>query len=263
MQRAQRLADKIAIVTGAAKGIGLAVAQALGDAGAAVMVSDVDDSAAQQAVNSLKQQGIRAGYVHCDVSKKDQVQQLVQQTVQQLGGVDILVANAGIVKAAPFLEMSEEDFDAVLAVNLKGVFLTCQAAAQQMVQQGRGGSIITMSSVNGVMAIPSIAGYNASKGGVNNLTRCMALALAPHNIRVNGIGPGSINTEVLASVVADSAAMDRVLSRTPLGRVGEPSEIGSVAAFLASQDSSYITGQVMYVDGGRMALNYTMPVPSR
>ncbi|KAF6254965.1 hypothetical protein COO60DRAFT_1537787 [Scenedesmus sp. NREL 46B-D3] len=263
MQRAQRLADKIAVVTGAAKGIGLAVAQALGQEGAAVMVSDVDDIAAQQAVDSLLQQGIRAEYTHCDVANKDQVQQLIQQTVQQLGGVDILVANAGIVKAAPFLEMSEEDFDAVLAVNLKGVFLTSQAAAQQMVQQGRGGSIITMSSVNGVMAIPSIAGYNASKGGVNNLTRCMALALAPHNIRVNAIGPGSINTEVLASVVSDKAAMDRVLSRTPLGRVGEPSEIGSVAAFLASQDSSYITGQIMYVDGGRMALNYTMPVPQQ
>lgn len=263
MQRAQRLSDKIAIVTGAAKGIGLAVAQALGNEGAAVMVSDVDDSAAQSAVNSLKQQGIRAEYTHCDVSKKDQVQQLIQQTVQQLGGIDILVANAGIVKASPFLEMSEQDFDAVLAVNLKGVFLTCQAAAQQMVTQGRGGAIITMSSVNGVMAIPSIAGYNASKGGVDNLTRCMALALAPHNIRVNAIGPGSINTEVLASVVSDQAAMARVLSRTPLGRVGEPSEIGSVAAFLASQDASYMTGQIVYVDGGRMALNYTVPVPQQ
>eukprot|EP00775_Hariotina_reticulata_P011951 gene11951-12094_t len=169
----------------------------------------------------------------------------------------------GIVKAIPFLEMSEDDFDAVIAVNLKGVFLTCQAAAQQMVQQGRGGSIITMSSVNGVMAIPTIAGYNASKGGVNNLTRCMALALAPHNIRVNAIGPGSIETEVLASVVADKAALEKVLTRTPLGRIGKPEEIGSVAAFLASQDSSYITGQIIYVDGGRLALNYTMPVPQQ
>eukprot|EP00879_Flechtneria_rotunda_P015454 GHRR01016160.1.p1 GENE.GHRR01016160.1~~GHRR01016160.1.p1 ORF type:complete len:202 (+),score=54.32 GHRR01016160.1:712-1317(+) len=165
---------------------------------------------------------------------------------------------SGIVRSAPFLEMPASDFDAVIAVNLKGVFLSCQAAAQQMVKQGRGGAIITMSSVNGVMAIPTIAGYNASKGGVDNLTRCMALALAPHNIRVNAIGPGSIHTDVLASVVSDKTAMEKVLSRTPLGRVGQPDEIGSVAAFLASDDASYMTGQVVYVDGGRMALNYTM-----
>lgn len=263
MQRAQRLLDKIAIVTGAAKGIGYAVAQSLGAEGAAVMLSDIDDQAAEAALAKLTEQGIRARYTHCDVSRKDQVLHLVQQTVEQLGGVDVFVANAGIVRSAPFLEMSEADFDAVVAVNLKGVFLSCQAAAAQMVKQGRGGSIITMSSVNGVMAIPSIAGYNASKGGVDNLTRCMALALAPHGVRVNAIGPGSIHTDVLAAVVSDKAAMERVLSRTPLGRVGQPDEIGSVAAFLASPASSYITGQVLYVDGGRMALNYTVPVAQK
>lgn len=259
----QRLADKVAIVTGAAKGIGYAIAQRLGKEGAAVMVSDIDDTAAATAVSNLTQQGINAAFQHCDVSDSKQVQQLITNTVQQLGGVDIMVANAGIVKSAPFLEMSEADFEAVLSVNLKGVFLTCQAAAKQMVAQGRGGSIITMSSVNGVMAIPTIAAYNASKGGIDNLTRCMALSLAPHNIRVNAIGPGSIETEVLAAVVSDKAAMEKVLSRTPLGRIGQPEEIGSVAAFLASPDASYITGQILYVDGGRMALNYTVPVPQQ
>lgn len=259
----QRLLHKVAIVTGAARGIGYAIAQSLGKEGAAVMVSDMDDTAAAAAVAKLKQQGISASFCHCDVASSDQVQQLISHTTQQLGGVDILVANAGIVKTSPFLEMSETDFDAVLAVNLKGVFLTCQAAAKQMVKQGRGGSIITMSSVNGVMAIPTIAAYNASKGGIDNLTRCMALSLAPHNIRVNAIGPGSIQTDVLASVVSDKDAMEKVLSRTPLGRIGQPEEIGSVAAFLASSDASYMTGQVIYVDGGRMALNYTVPVPQQ
>eukprot|EP00877_Chromochloris_zofingiensis_P005984 jgi/Chrzof1/1639/Cz10g15110.t1 len=262
------LKNQFAIVTGGAKGIGFAVAQSLGKAGAKVMLADVDQQAGVTAVEKLQEAGIEATYTACDVSSKQDVDRLIDHTVQQLGGVDIMVANAGIVKAAPFLDMTEQDFDAVINVNLKGVFLCCQAAARQMVKQneatpGRGGAIITMSSVNGVMAIPTIAGYNASKGGVNNLTRCMSLALAPHKIRVNAIGPGSIRTEVLASVVSDKAAMEKVLSRTPLGRIGEPEEIGSVAAFLASDAASYITGQVVYVDGGRMALNYTMPVPSQ
>jgi len=185
-------------------------------------------------------------------------------TVQQFGGVDILVSNAGIVRGADFLDMTEEDFDDVISVNLKGVFLCGQLAARQMVEQnkvtpGRGGCIINMSSVNAVMAIPTIAGYNSSKGGVNNLTRCMALSLAPHNIRVNGIGPGSIMTDVLSAVASDKSAMNRVLARTPLGRVGDPMEIGQIAAFLASDAASYITGQILYADGGRMALNYTVP----
>lgn len=258
---ARRLLNKAAVITGGAKGIGLSVARALGREGAAVLLGDVDDAAGAAAVAALSEDGINARYQHCDVRAKTQVQSLIASAVSMLGGVDVLVANAGIVRAAPFLEMSEDDFDAVIAVNLKGVFLACQAAAAQMVTQGRGGAIITMSSVNGVMAIPSIAGYNASKGGVDNLTRCMALALAPHGVRVNAIGPGSINTDVLATVVADKAAMNKVMSRTPLGRIGQPEEIGSVAAFLASDDASYMTGQVVYVDGGRMALNYTVPVP--
>jgi Dehydrogenases with different specificities (related to short-chain alcohol dehydrogenases) len=130
-----------------------------------------------------------------------------------------------------------------------------------MVEMGRGGAIINMSSVNAIMAIPQIAGYNASKGGVNNLTRCMALALAPHNIRVNAIGPGSIMTDVLKAVADDKAKMNSLLSRIPMLRVGEPEEIGEIAVFLASPAASYITGQVLYADGGRMALNYTVKVP--
>jgi NAD(P)-dependent dehydrogenase (short-subunit alcohol dehydrogenase family) len=164
------------------------------------------------------------------------------------------------VYACDFLELAEEDFDRVLRVNLKGVFLTGQAAARQMVAQGRGGTVINMSSVNAVMAIPSITPYVVAKGGVNQLTKVMALALADKGIRVNAIGPGSILTDVFRQVVSDEAAMADILSRTPLGRVGEPEEVAKVAVFLASEDSSYITGQTIYPDGGRLALNYTVPV---
>ncbi|BDA51010.1 probable 5-keto-D-gluconate 5-reductase at C-terminar half [Coccomyxa sp. Obi] len=262
---AQRLQGKVAIVTGGGKGIGLACASCLGHEGCKIVVADIDDTAASSAVTQLLQEGIVACAARCDVTKKTEVDRLVAYAVQQYGALDILVANAGIVKSAEFLEMTESDFDDVINVNLKGVFLCGQAAARQMVAQnritpGRGGAIVNMSSVNAVMAIPSIAAYNASKGGVNNLTRCMALALAPHKIRVNAIGPGSIMTEVLNSVVGDKLAMNRVLSRTPMNRVGDPYEIGQIAAFLASEAASYVTGQVLYADGGRMALNYTCPV---
>jgi len=231
-----------------------------------VVVADIDEEGAKRATTQLQLEGVIASAAHCDVTNKAEVDALVNWTVQTYGAIDLLIANAGIVKGADFLDMTENDFDDVVRVNLKGVFLTGQAAARQMVEQnkmqpGRGGCIINMSSVNAVMAIPTIAGYNASKGGVNNLTRCMALALAPHNVRVNAIGPGSIMTDVLAAVANDKAAMNKVLTRTPLGRVGDPLEIGQIAAFLASDAASYVTGQILYADGGRMALNYTVPTP--
>ncbi|GLC73142.1 hypothetical protein PLESTF_001336600 [Pleodorina starrii] len=263
----QRLLGKVAVVTGGAKGIGYGCARSLAREGAKVVLADVDLPTAQRSAHELVAAGHAAHAVKCDVRLKTDCEAAVASAVAQWGKLDIMVANAGIVKAAPFLDMTEQDFDDVVAVNLKGVFLSCQAAARQMVSQRQadpswsGGAIVTMSSVNAVMAIPTIAGYNASKGGVNGLTRCMALALAPHGIRVNGVGPGSIATDVLASVATDAAARDRILSRTPLGRIGQPEEIGDVVAFLASEASSYMSGQVLYVDGGRLALNYTVPVP--
>lgn len=255
------LDGKSAIVTGAARGIGAACAEALARKGARVVLSDVDTQAGEAEAARLAGDGLAAQFVASDVGDKAQVDALVAATVDAFGRLDICVANAGIVHAAEFLDLAEEDFDRVIRVNLKGAFLTGQAAARQMVSQTpKGGAIINMSSVNAVMAIPNIVPYVVSKGGINQLTKAMALALAPHGIRVNAIGPGSIMTDVLKSVANDKAAMARIQSRTPLGRVGEPEEIGAVAAFLASDAASYITGQTIYADGGRLALNYTVPV---
>ncbi|MEX0758865.1 MAG: SDR family oxidoreductase [Tistlia sp.] len=255
-----RLKDKVALVTGGAAGIGLACAKAFAAEGAKVAIADLAQERGEAAVEALQEAGADAIFLRCDVGDKAEVEGMVASTVAAFGRLDIAVANAGIVRAGDFLEFSEEDFDAVLRVNLKGVFLTGQAAARQMAEQGGGGAIINMSSVNAVLAIPSITPYVVAKGGVNQLTKVMALALADKGIRVNGIGPGSIRTEVLASVVNDPEKMKGVLMRTPMGRVGEPEEIASVAVFLASEDASYMTGQTLYPDGGRLALNYTVPV---
>ncbi|KAL6777232.1 hypothetical protein ACKKBF_B20680 [Auxenochlorella protothecoides x Auxenochlorella symbiontica] len=308
------LVGRVAFITGGAKGIGLACAQALGRGGARVVIADVSAEDLKSAERDLGAEGIECASAVCDVGDRTQVEAAVDFTVKTFGKLDVAVANAGIVRAADFLDLTDADWDAVIRVNLTGVFLvrpphgdlfclpfpghvsagahgvrsrlklraaalmlpapssadlfspllqpqTGQVAARQMKAQGHGGSIVNISSVNGVMAIPTIANYNASKGGVNNLTRAMALSLAPHAIRVNAVGPGSIMTDVLRQVVADKAAMAKVLSRTPMLRAGEPIEIGNVVKFFASDDSSYITGQILYADGGRMALNYTVPVP--
>ncbi|GAA0585811.1 SDR family oxidoreductase [Caenispirillum bisanense] len=255
-----RLSGKVTIVTGAAAGIGLACARRFAAEGAPVVLSDVNEQRGEAAAEVLRDEGRQALFVRCDVGSKAQVDSLVAAAVDAFGRVDALVANAGIVHGCDFLDLTEEDFDRVLRVNLKGVFLCCQAVARQMVAQGGGGAIVTMSSVNAVMAIPTITPYVVSKGGVNQLTKVMALALADKGIRVNAVGPGSIMTEVFQSVATDRAAMTKILSRTPLGRVGDPDEIAAVAAFLASDDASYVTGQCIYADGGRLALNYTVPV---
>ena len=252
-----RLKDKVAIVTGAAGGIGRAIAERFAAEGAKVLIGDIADEAGQAAAKAI---GKGALYVHADTGSKKDAEALVAAAVKAHGRLDILVNNAGIVHAADFLEVSEEDFDRVLRVNLKGYFLCGQAAAKQMVKQGGGGSIINMSSVNAILAIPNIASYVVSKGGVNQLTKVMSLALVDHGIRVNGIGPGSIATELLKKVMVDEAARAKIMSRTPMGRAGDPAEVASVALFLASDDASYLTGQIVYPDGGRMALNYTVPV---
>ncbi len=257
------LDGKIAIVTGGAQGIGLAIARRFLQDGASVMIADINDSRGAIAVKDLSVLG-KVRFSSTDVSSKLDVHNLVAGTIEAFGDVDILVNNAGIVHKAEFLDLSEDDFDRVLRINLKGSFLCGQAVARHMVKKvktgGRAGSIVNMSSINAVVALPEQIAYSVSKGGVSQLTKVMALSLAPYGIRVNAVGPGSINTQMLAEVNSDAAAKHRILSRTPLGRVGEPAEIAAVAAFLASEEASYITGQTIYADGGRLPLNYTVPV---
>lgn len=257
------LDDKTAIVTGGAKGIGFACARRFLEQGAQVIIADVDEKTGNKAEKSLAELG-NVRFVHCDVGDRLSVRNMIAATLDSFNSLDVLVNNAGIIHSDDFLDISEEDFDRVMQVNLKGAFLCGQAAARQMVDQieeGRApGSIINMSSINAQVAIPSQVPYSISKGGVQQLTKVMALSLASRGIRVNAIGPGSINTDILAAVNNDPEAKNRILSRTPMGRIGEASEIASIAAFLASDDASYITGQTIYADGGRLALNYTVPV---
>jgi len=254
-----RHAGKVVIVTGAGRGIGRACAERFLQDGAKVVIGDVDGALLAKTAGELgKPNDLRA--VETDVSKRADVDGLVAAAIETFGKLDIMINNAGIARNQNFLEITEKDFDEVIGINLKGAFFGVQAAAKQMVAQG-GGVIINMSSVNAHLAIPALATYAMSKGGMNQLTAVAAVALAPHRIRVVGVGPGTILTEMVKSAIFSSDDARRaVLSRTPIGRCGEPSEVAAVAAFLASDDASYITGQTIYPDGGRLILNYTVPV---
>src|SRR5512146_1624801 len=253
------LEGRAIVVTGAAQGIGAACAERLAADGATVALWDIDDARGRALAEALAKGGARTTYAHCNVASKAEVDAALAASADAIGPIDGLVNNAGIFKAASFLDIAEADWDAVLDVNLKGSFLVGQAVARAIVAAGRSGSIVNMSSVNGVTAIPSIASYNASKGGINQLTRVMALALADHGIRVNAVAPGTIATELARKAVLDSeASRARIMSRPPLRRLGEPAEVADVAAFLLSGAASYLTGQIVYVDGGRLALNYTV-----
>lgn len=254
-----QLMHKVALVTGGADGIGKAIAKRFKAEGAKVVIADVDAAKGEALAKEI---GGDAIFVTCDVGDKASVEAAVKAAVDSFGSLDIAVPNAGIIHTADFLDISEEDFDRVIRVNLKGVFLTGQAAARQMAKQGTGGAIVNMSSVNGVFAIPNQVPYCTSKGGVGQLTKVMALALTGHDIRVNAVGPGSIATDMLKNaILTDDAARRKVMSRTPMGRLGEPGEIAAVVTFLASDQSSYITGETIYADGGRLPLNYTVEVP--
>ena len=258
------LSGKVTIVTGGARGIGFACARRFCQDGSKVIIADVDEDRGAEAAKTLTENGGEAGFVACDVSERLDIRNLITTTVEAHGQIDVLINNAGIVIGGDFLELKEDEFDRVLRVNLKGAFLAGQAVARQMVSQieegGAPGSIINMSSINAVFGIANQVPYSVSKGGLNQLTKVMSLSLAPHGIRVNAIGPGSIMTDMLSAVNSDEEARRRVLSRTPMGRIGDPDEIAAVAAFLASDDASYVTGQTIYADGGRLGLNYTVPV---
>ncbi len=257
------LDGRVAIVTGGAKGIGYAVVRRFLHDGARVVIADTDEKAGNVAAEELSDFGDVIA-VGCNVAERLDVHNLIAAALDRFGDVDILVNNAGIVHKTGFLDLDEADFSRVLDVNLKGAFLCGQAVARHLVEKVNGGgapgAIVNMSSVNAVFALPDQVAYSVSKGGINQLTKVMALSLAPYGIRVNAVGPGSIMTDLLKGVVSDQAAMRKVLSRTPLGRIGEPREIAAIASFLASDEASYISGQTIYADGGRLPLNYTVEV---
>lgn len=254
-----RLTDKVAIVTGAARGIGRASAERLLAEGAKVVISDIDEEQLNRTAVELGAAG-RVLVQRADVAKKSDVLQLIEAAVRHFGRLDIMVNNAGIAPVVDFLDVTEELLGRVLDVNLKGAFYGTQAAGRQMISQGQGGVIINMSSINSGLANPNVAPYAISKGGMNQVTSTAAVAFAPHGIRVVGVGPGTIMTDMVAGAFVNSAGNHAILSRTPLGRYGQASEIAAVVAFLASDDASYMTGETVYVDGGRRVLNYVVPV---
>jgi NAD(P)-dependent dehydrogenase (short-subunit alcohol dehydrogenase family) len=254
------LEGKVCLITGGAQGIGEACVRLFVEDGARVVFVDIHKAKGEALQAQLQQQGHDVLFMVCDIGSKAEVESLLSKVIERLGQIDVLISNAGIFKAAPFLDVTEADFDEVLRVNLKGAFLIGQAVARVMKTQG-GGAIVHMSSVNGVLAIPEIASYNVSKGGLNQLTRAMALALADDGIRVNAVAPGTIATELAnKAVLTSEEARQKILGRTPMKRLGNPAEVAHVVAFLASDAASYITGEVITVDGGRMALNYTVKV---
>ncbi|MEZ5657501.1 MAG: SDR family oxidoreductase [Burkholderiaceae bacterium] len=251
------LSGRTALITGAANGIGEAIARRFVSEGANVMLIDLDTERGQAVADSL---GRSASFLAGDVSDKSLPERAVAEAVARFGDLDILVNNAGILITRNVFDLTIDEFERVIAVNLTAGFAFAQAAARHMKTRG-GGSIINMSSVNALLALPEQIPYAVSKGGIAQLTRVMAVALVGENIRVNAIGPGTIATDMAkASVLADPAARHTVMSRTPMGRLGEPAEVANVAVFLASEQSSYITGQTIYVDGGRLPLNYVVPV---
>ena len=255
----------VILVTGASRGLGRGVALSLAKEGYDVAIHYASnraagDEAAQLCRDAAPDKAQRFFPVSAQLASTSERAAMIDTVLGEFGRIDGLVNNAGIFKAADFLDVTEEDFDAVINVNIKGSFLMGQAAARAMKSTG-GGSIVNMSSVNAVLAIPNIASYNVSKGGINQLTRAMSLALADFGIRVNAVAPGTIATELARQAVLTSeAAEKKIMMRTPMKRLGEPDEVAKVVAFLASDAASYITGEIVTVDGGRMALNYTVPV---
>jgi NAD(P)-dependent dehydrogenase (short-subunit alcohol dehydrogenase family) len=249
------LKNKVAIITGARRGMGRTHALALAGAGARVVVSDISEDDCQKVVEEIEKAEGEALAVKCDVTKKKEVESMIKKAMEKWGKIDILVNNAGIAQFGSFLEMAEEDWDRTLDINLKGYFLCAQAAVREMIKQ-KSGVIINIASVAmGQVGIgfPNIVHYCASKGGIVGMTEALAAELAPHNIRVNAISPGLIETPMIEPVKSDPKMMEAMLARVPLHRVGRPEEVSNLVVFLASDQSSYMTGSTVVIDGGWLA----------
>lgn len=256
-----RLTGEVAIVTGAGRGIGFACARRFAEEGAKIVIAEIGEKLGHEAAASLEAEGADVRFLQCDVGDRHQVEQMVAGALDAFGRIDICLNNAGISRRNHFFDVTEAEFDSIMRVNLKGVFFASQAVARTMVDAGNGGSIINMGSIAGTLAVPQQPVYCVTKQGVDGLTRVFALALADKGIRVNAIGPGTIHTEMSEQVHPHTETWRRqVLSRTPLGRLGEPDDVARTAVFLASEESAYITGQTINVDGGRLPLNHALPV---
>lgn len=250
------LKNKVALVTGARRGMGKSHALALAAQGARVAITDVDLKECQLVADEIKQKGGEAIAFRMDVTKKSDVDSIFDKVVEQWGRVDILVNNAGIYAPQSTLELTEQDWDRTLAINLKGQFLCAQRAAKEMMKQ-KWGRIINIASVASGQVGVGIAGgvhYTASKGGVLGMTETLAVEWAQYGILVNAIGPGAIDTPMVAAAQISKEAMDAMLSRVPLKRIGRPEEVSAMVVFLASEESSYVTGATFYVDGGWLAV---------
>ena len=249
------LKEKVAIITGARRGMGKSHALRLAKAGAKVVVSDISEEECQKVVDEIKKNRGEAMAVKCDVTKKGEVENMVKQVIGKWGRIDILVNNAGICQFKPFLEITEEEWDRTININLKGYFLCAQAAAKEMVKQ-KSGVIVNIASVamgqQGV-GMPNIVHYCASKGGIVGMTEALAVELAPFNIRVNAISPGAIETPMVDLLKTDPKTMEGTLARIPLHRMGKPEEVSNLVLFLVSDDSSYMTGSTVVIDGGWLA----------
>lgn len=253
-----RLLGKVAAITGGAGGIGLAIAQRYAKEGAHVVILDLLEENGEREAVAIRDAGGRATFIRLDAADETAVNAVVARIEETIGPIEVLVCSAGISGApGPFYKTDTEVFERTLRINLIGPFLIGKAVAARMVEAKRTGSIINVSSVGGQLGVAESWPYCTSKAGLDMLTKTMALALAPHGIRVNAIGPGPTDSPMTSHI--PEAARDMMISRTPLGRFGTAEEMAGVAFFLTTEDSGFVTGQTIYADGGRLALNYVMP----
>jgi 3-oxoacyl-[acyl-carrier protein] reductase len=244
-----RLKGKVAVVTGSRRGIGRAIALEMAKEGARVVVSDIELKECQIVCDEIRKLGSHAIAVKCDVTKKNEVNAMMEKAIQKFGRIDIMVNNAGVYVSKPFTETTEEDWDFMLNINLKGAFLCSSAASKHMIKQ-KSGKIISTASIAGKVGFADSSAYCASKGGIISMTRELAMELAPYNINVNAVAPGVVDTNMTKGLMEDEKAKQGLLTSIPLGRIGRPEDIAKAVVFLASEDSDYVTGHTLVVDGG-------------